>query len=193
MSGSDNTAAVSTPRAPSRARTIVLAGLLAALLAASAYLSIPLGTVPLTLQVLIVVLIALVLPAETALLAVGTYLLLGAAGAPVFSGGTGGVGVVFGPTGGYLLGFAAGAMLGAGVRSLLMRLGVRRIVADVVCAIVVIAVIYAVGWLQLAGVTGMGLGKAFAAGVAPFLLVDVAKAAVAVALAMSLRRSGVVG
>lgn len=174
----------------SRTREMVTAGLLAALLAASAWLAVPIGSVPVTLQVFVVVLIALVLRPQWAAGAVGTYLLVGAAGLPVFAGGKAGLGVLVGPTGGYLFGFFLGALLGAGVRLLLSGRS-TRIVADSAAAAVLILVVYLAGWLQLAAVTGVGLAEAFAMGVAPFILIDVVKAIGAVAVATALRGAGV--
>jgi biotin transport system substrate-specific component len=179
--------AIRTSHAP--ARRITTTGLLAALLAASVLLTIPIGTVPVTLQVLVVVLIALTVPPSWAALAVGTYLLAGAIGLPVFSGYHGGIGVLFGPTGGYLFGFLGGAAAGAWVRTRLGRTGAPGLAADVMAALVVIVVTYACGWLQLALVTGMGPVPALVAGVAPFLVPDAVKAAVAVGLAPFVRRA----
>jgi biotin transport system substrate-specific component len=170
------------------ARRITTTALLAALLAASVLVTVPFGTVPLTLQVLVVVLIALIVPPGWAALAVGTYLLAGAAGLPVFSGFRGGLAVLLGPMGGYLFGFLLAAVVGSWVR---LRLEARSASAmdDVVAAVVVVLVVYAVGWLQLALVTGMGATPALLAGVAPFLVPDAIKAAVAVVIAPVVRRA----
>lgn len=176
------------PKDPSPARVLTTSALLAALLAVSAVLAIPIGVVPITLQTAVLVLIALVQRPKHAALTVGTYLALGLVGLPVFSGMRGGVGVVIGPTGGYLVGFLVGAVAASWVRE---TLGSRRprLVADIAAAVVLIAVVYAIGWLQLALVTSMGLVPALAAGVLPFLIPDALKAAAAVALAPIVRRA----
>ncbi len=54
-----------------------------------------------------------------------------------------------------------------------------------------IAVVYLVGWVQLAAVTNMGLLKAFVVGVLPFIVPDAIKAVVAIAIASAVRLSGV--
>lgn len=171
------------------ARRVTTAALLAALLAASVLITVPIGMVPLTLQVFVVVLIALVVPPGWAALAVGTYLLAGAVGLPVFSGYRGGLGVLLGPTGGYLLGFLVGAVAGARVRERLATRTAATLTADIPATLVVIAAVYALGWLQLALVTGMGVVPALLAGVVPFLVPDAIKAAVAVAAAPVVRRA----
>jgi biotin transport system substrate-specific component len=115
----------------------------------------------------------------------------GAAGLPVFSGLTGGLGVLVGPTGGYLWGFAAGAVVGAWVRERLECAGAQALVSDATAAVLVVVVTYALGAAQLAVVANMGSAAALAAGVAPFILPDVAKAAAAVGVAAALRRARV--
>jgi biotin transport system substrate-specific component len=182
------------PRRRDHTRDLVVAALLCALLAALAWLRIPLPftPVPLTLQVFVVCLVALLLPPAEIALCLGGYLLLGAAGVPVFSGGTGGLGVLIGPTGGYLVGFFVGAFVGGSARSGMVKLGSNRLLADVVAVTLTIVGIYGFGWAQLILVTGMSPGAAFVAGVAPFLLGDVVKAAAAIAVANALRRTGLV-
>jgi biotin transport system substrate-specific component len=174
----------------SRTRQLTTAALLAALLAASAFVSIPLQPVPVTFQTFVVVLAALLLEPAWAAAAVGVYLLLGASGVPVFAGVRGGLGVLAGPTGGYLFGFLAGALAGAIVRRDLGRLPAA--VADALAAAVAIALAFLFGWLQLAAVTHLPLAKAAVAGVLPFLPLDAVKAVAAVAVAAALRRTGVV-
>ena len=92
------------------------AGLFAALIAVCTWITVPLPTgVPLTLQTFAVALAGFLLGPVYGILAVGAYLLLGAAGLPVFSGFAGGVGRFFGPAGGFLWGFpllAGGCGLG---------------------------------------------------------------------------------
>lgn len=183
--------APSVPRQPSRTRDTVTSALLAALLAASAWISIPVGAVPVTLQVFIVLLAGLLLGPRSALAAIGVYLLLGAAGIPVFAGGLGGFGVLAGPTGGYLAGFLVAAPTIALVRR--TRLFASRGVAgDVVALAIGVVIIYVLGWAQLAIVTGMGAGAAFLAGVAPFIGIDALKAVAALGVARALKRAGLV-
>ena len=173
----------------SSARRVTTTALLAALLAASAAISIPFGTVPVTLQILALVLIALTVPRSWAAFAVGVYLLVGAVGLPVFSGMRGGLGVLTGPTGGYLLGFLVAAPVGAWVRGALAGRSASTGVADSVAAAAVIAIVYVIGWAQLALVTGMTPIAALLAGVMPFVVPDALKAIAAVLLAPMVRRA----
>lgn len=176
---------------PGRTRNLVLAALFAALLGASAYVAIPTPWgVPFTLQVLAVLLAGLVMSPSWAFAAVAVYLLLGTAGAPVFAGPSGGLGVVLGPTGGYLAGFAAAAPIVALWRVALERRLPAAAAAAAGC-VAGIAIIYLLGWLRLGGVTGMSPAEAFAVGILPYVAFDAVKAAAAIALAAALRKAGV--
>lgn len=175
----------------SRLRSLTRIALMAALIAGGAWISVPIGQVPFTLQVLFVVLVALVLPPYEAGMAVAVYLLAGAIGAPVFSGGRAGLQVFAGASGGYLVGFLLAAVAGSWLRSVL---GGRTnpIVADAAVAAVVIATVYASGWAHIAFVLGAGPVAAFASGVLPFVALDVAKAVGAMAVARVLRSARLV-
>jgi biotin transport system substrate-specific component len=159
-----------------------------ALIAASAWIAIPVGAVPVTFQVFFVVLAALLLPPAWAAASMGAYLALGAIGLPVFSGGQGGLGVLAGPTGGYLFGFLAGAFLGSLVRRPLAGRA-PAVAADAVAAVTVVAVVYVFGVAQLAVVANLSTLQAVAAGVVPFIGADALKAAAAVAAASAIRRA----
>ncbi|MFI3312885.1 MAG: biotin transporter BioY [Eubacteriales bacterium] len=82
----------------------------AVLIAACSWISIP-ANVPFTMQTFAVLLSILLLGGKRATLAVVVYLLLGAVGAPVFAGFSGGLGALLGSTGGYLFGFLAQTLL----------------------------------------------------------------------------------
>ena len=175
----------------SRTASLLRAALVAALIAASALITVPLGPVPVTLQVLAIAVAALVLSPAEAFASVALYLVLGAFGAPVFSGGGAGFGVVVGPTGGFLLGFLAGTPAAALVRRALTRGGIRSVVlADSASVIVLLAITYSAGLVQFAAVTGRDTAEAFALAVAPFVLIDLGKAAVAMAVARGVRSAG---
>jgi biotin transport system substrate-specific component len=170
---------------------LALAGVFAAAIAVSSWVSVPLpfSPVPLTLQTLAVLVAGGLLGRAWGPVSVLVYLLVGLVGVPVFSGFGGGPGVLFGPTGGYLVGFvaAAFAMGVAGDRVRAPGGGeAGRLAVLVVGAVVASAAVYAVGVPWLASVTGMGATAALAAGMAPYLIGDAVKAAAAVALVRSI-------
>ena len=86
-------------------KTMVLCSLFAALIAVCAWISIPVGDISFTLQTLGIFLSLGLLGGKRGCAAIAIYLLLGAAGMPVFSGFRGGLGALIGVTGGFLWGF----------------------------------------------------------------------------------------
>jgi biotin transport system substrate-specific component len=164
-------------------RMTVYASLLAALIAAGAYLSIPIGPVPIVLQNLFVFLSGLLLGARWGMASVGVYLLSGALGLPVFAGGVGGIGRFAGPTGGYLVGFIPAVY----VIGRIAETSSSRVVFDVAAMVLGSAVIYFFGiaWLKI--LTGMTLYKTVMVGMVPFIPGDILKIAAAVPIAKALR------
>ncbi|MEI3229118.1 MAG: biotin transporter BioY [Lachnospiraceae bacterium] len=87
-----------------KTRDMVYIAIFAVLIAICSWISIP-TTVPFTLQTFAVFLAVGVLGGKRGTLSILIYLLLGAIGVPVFAGFTGGIGIVLGTTGGYIIGF----------------------------------------------------------------------------------------
>lgn len=164
-------------------RPIVFASLFAALTAVGAYLFVPIGPVPIVLQNMFVFLAGLLLGRRWGLASVAVYLLAGLCGLPVFAGGTGGIGRVFGPTGGFLLGYLPAVFLIGAVAE--RRPG--RMMRDVAAMVLGSAVLYACGVPWLMVVTGLPLAKAAAIGALPFLLGDALKIAAAALIARAVR------
>jgi biotin transport system substrate-specific component len=144
----------------------------------SARVTIDIGVVPFTLQPLAVLLSGLVLGGRDGALSQAFYVALIAAGLPYDARGLG-TAALFGPTGGYLIGFIAAA----GVAGLLVERGANRLWQRWLAGVAGIAVIYAFGLVVLKLHTGLDWDKAWAAGVAPFIAADLVKAVIAAALA----------
>ncbi len=173
-----------------KTRSVAFCGLCIAIMAVSAWITVPLGPVPFTLQIFALVFAILVLSPKEAIASVAIYLLMGAVGMPVFSSMRGGIGVLMGPTGGFLWGYLLGVLLAAAFLAFASRKERPRTVAvDVAVAALFLLVSYTCGWLQLAAVTQMSLPAAFATGIAPFILVDFAKIAIAVVTARAVRKA----
>ncbi|MFZ1199192.1 MAG: biotin transporter BioY [Desulfobacterales bacterium] len=168
---------------PPSLRGVVFAALFAALTAVGAFISLPIGPVPIALQSLFVYLAGLLLGARWGVASVGIYLLAGVCGLPVFAGGTGGIGRLVGPTGGYLIGYLPAVLL---IGWIAQKAG-RRAWGDVAAMVCGTAALYACGVLGLMLLTGLAWPKALAAGMLPFLPGDALKIAVAVPIARALR------
>ena len=90
---------------------IVYIGLSAAVIAVCSWISVQIGAIPVTLQTMAVCLVAGLFGAKKGTMSVGVYILLGAIGIPVFSHFKGGIGVLLGATGGYIIGFLFTALI----------------------------------------------------------------------------------
>lgn len=160
---------------------MVYSSLMAALIAAGAYIAVPIGPVPIVLQNLFVMLAGLLLGCRWGLASVGLYILAGICGLPVFSGGGAGLGHFFGPTGGYLIGYLPAVFL-IGLVSDKTKSLITRSAALILGA----SLVYLIGvsWLKVA--TGMSFGKAMAVGMLPFLIGDAIKIIAALLIAKAL-------
>ena len=88
-----------------KAKHLARCGLFAAILTLCAWLSVPMGDIVITMQTFGIFLTLGLLGGKQGSITIGVYLLLGAVGAPVFSGFRGGLGALMGTTGGYIFGF----------------------------------------------------------------------------------------
>lgn len=168
-----------------RTRDLTLVALFTALTAVCAWISVPVPApfVQFTMQTFAVFATLLTLGGKRGTYAVTAYLLLGAVGAPVFSGFRGGLGVLLGTTGGYILGFLIQALLYWWMTA---RLG-ESLGVKVIASVLGLALCYAFGtawYLVLYARTGnpMGLMTALGYCVFPFVLPDLVKLALAVLL-----------
>ncbi len=155
-------------------RELTYAAVFAALIAGGAFVALPIGSVPFTLQVLFVLLAGMLLGPRLAALSTLAYLALGLV-APVYAGGTSGLGVLFGPTGGYLWGFVLAALVTGAVCGE-DRTSLTRFVGAGLLGLVPI---YALGAVWLAAQLHIGMDAALVTGVAPFVWLDVLKAVAA--------------
>ena len=164
-------------------RMMVFASLLAALMAAGAYLAIPIGPVPIVLQNMFVLLAGLLLGSRWGVASVAVYLLTGACGLPVFAGGLAGIGRIVGPTGGYLIGYLPAVF----ITGYISEKAAKRTGYDILAMICGTIVLYACGLAWLKILTGMTWSKTMMVGMYPFLIGDALKIAAAALIAKALR------
>ena len=167
---------------------IVYIGVFAVLITICSWISIP-ATVPFTLQTFGVFAAAEILGGKRAALAVLVYLLLGAVGLPVFAGFAGGLGILLGTTGGYLVGFIFTALVIWVAESIFGKKPVVRIIAMVIG----LAVCYAFGtaWFMVVYARANGaisLMTALGWCVIPFIIPDLIKIALAFLIGSRVKR-----
>lgn len=178
--------------ARSRTTDLALVASFAALVAVCAIAPpVPTGVgVPITLQTFGVLLAGLVLGARRGAAAVALYVLVGLAGVPVLAGGTGGPGVLAGPTVGYLLAFVPAAAVAGALGGLARRVAPRwrfPVLAGAALAAGLL-VIHPAGVVGLVVRAGLSLAAAVAADLA-FVPGDAVKALVAAAVAVGVLRA----
>ena len=139
-------------------------GIFVAIIAICAQLAIPLpGGVPLTMQTWAITLAGLLLGAKNGALATLVYVLLGIVGAPVFSNFGGGLGIVLGPSGGFILSFPIMALL-AGIGES------KRSIAWLIGSLIGGTLVnFLAGMIYFGAVMSSSLQVSFAAAVAPFI------------------------
>ncbi len=164
------------PGARARDALLVTAGALLTALLAQVSIPVAGSPVPITGQTLAVVLAAAALGPARGVASQGLYLLLGAIGLPFYSEASGGIDVVLGATGGYLVGFLPAALL----IGLAARQGQdRRLTRAVPLFLAGQLVIFAVGVPWLALVADLSAAQALDAGFTPFVVGGLVKAAIA--------------
>ena len=159
-------------------RKLTRCALFAAMMALCAWIGVPLGHTVFTMQTFGVLLALGLLDGKRGMVSILCYLLLGAAGLPVFSGFRGGIGAILGPTGGYLWGFLA-----TGLTFCLLEKWSRPL-----AMIAGIAACYACGTVWYMNYIGGALAAVLAQTVLPYLIPDAVKLILALRLTRRLKR-----
>lgn len=158
-----------------RLKVMMTTALFAAIIAVLAQVTIPLPLVPITGQTLAIGLAATILGAKYGTLSVLIYLLMGAIGLPVFAQMSGGLGILFGPTGGFLFAFIPTAYV---IGLYLEKSGFtlkNAIFANLIGTLISLTI----GTVWLKYVVALTWTAAFLAGFFPFIIVGILKAVLA--------------
>lgn len=157
-----------------------------AIICVSAYISFPLPFTPtmITAQTIAINLVALILTPKQSFLVVLLYIFLGAFGLPVFSGGTGGFGKLFGPTGGFIIGFLVIAPLISYLKG--KNNSFKRYLF--VTIFVGMIVLYAVGAVYMSIVQKISIIAALSVAVFPFIFGDILKCFLSSFIAVKLNK-----
>lgn len=165
-------------------RQMAMIAVITAVTCVLAPMSLPIGPVPISLTNLVIYFGLYILGTKYETISYIVYLLIGLVGIPVFSGFTGGPAKLFGPTGGYLIGFIPLALLAGWFiqkfanKWYLCLIGM--ILGTVVC--------YAIGTAWLAYQAHMGIKAALFAGVIPFIPGDLIKMILAMIIGPKIRK-----
>jgi len=170
-------------------RKSIISAVFAALICAGWMMAVPVGPIPIVLQNALAVLAGLLQGPVFGGLSVLIFLLSGAVGLPVFSGGHGGIAIFAGPTGGFLIGYLAAAI----VAGWMMRFTKHGQGTALTCGIPAAAAlagflaIYVFGLLWFKHVLNLSWADTFIKGFIPFIVPDLIKLIIVVPVALKLR------
>lgn len=164
--------------------SITIIALMTAILCILSPISIPISTVPISMGTFAVYLCAAILGPKNGVICVLIYILLGAVGLPVYAGGAAGVGIIAGPTGGYLIGFLLIAFFTGWFSyhftKKLVMLFLGMIIGTLLC--------YLIGTAWLGFSLHLGVWEALMAGVMPFIPADILKMIACAAISIPIKK-----
>lgn len=171
-----------------KTRDIVYMSVFTAMISICSWISIP-ASIPFTLQTMGVFTTVGLLGGKRGTLTILTYILLGAIGIPVFAGLTGGISVLLGTTGGYIMGFLLSALLMWGIETIMGRNQI--VLAFSMIAGLIVCYVFGTAWFMLiytqhSGV--IGLSTVLGLCVIPFIIPDLIKIGVALFLTNRLKK-----
>lgn len=171
-----------------KTRDIVYMSVFTAMISICSWISIP-ASIPFTLQTMGVFTTVGLLGGKRGTLTVLTYILLGAIGVPVFAGLTGGVSVLLGTTGGYIIGFLLSALLMWGIEAIMGRNQI--VLAFSMVAGLIVCYVFGTAWFMMiytqhSGI--IGLSTVLGLCVIPFIIPDLIKIGVALFLTNRLKK-----
>ncbi len=174
----------------SKTQRMMRIALFTTLTAVGAYVVFPLPftPVPFSLQLLFTLLSGMVLGPRDGALSQIVYLALGILGVPVFAGGNAGVGVLVGPTGGYLVGFVLASYVVGYLGQYFSKQPYSSILRGILMGGVALSIVHGLGAWWLSCVLQMAFGKALALGCMPYIIPDVIKYVGALLVAEALER-----
>lgn len=167
-------------------KKLVMTGLCAAILCVVSpfVIPLPISPVPVSLAPCAIFISAFILSPLQCTVSVMIYLILGAVGLPVFAGFMGGLGVLAGPTGGYLVGYMAAAFIAS-----LFNIKFKKIYMYIIGMILGLAVMYLVGTVWFSVSQDISFVSALMVCVIPYLVGDILKITAALFIGTKLRNN----
>lgn len=170
----------------SKSKSLTIPALFTALIVILSQISIPIQPIPFTFSLLAIFLTAALLPPKQAFLSVFTYVMLGIIGLPVFAGFRGGLNIILGFTGGFIMVYPLMAL----VIALMVKLGKNKNLSFTIIGMLIALVIcYLMGCIWYMIVAKSSFSQAFSLCVAPFILFDIIKICIAFAFSVALRKA----
>ncbi len=172
-------------------KAIVFTALFAALIAACAFISIPVpGTpIPIVLQNMMVVLSGMLLGPILGTASTLLFIIAGILGLPVFSGGTGGFAKIMGPTGGFIIGYAIASLVAGLILGRPRLDGKKHIARIIIAAVCGFVVMYIPGVLHFMNSLDKTFSETMALCVIPYIPGDLIKMVLCILISIPVRRT----
>jgi biotin transport system substrate-specific component len=173
-----------------KTKQLVIAALFVALIAIGALVKIPLGPVPFTLQLPMVILTGLLLGPKLAFISLITYTLLGLLGIPIFAGASG-LGAFVSPTFGFIIGYIPAALIiGVGKNKSIAKMVMWTMFG--MSLVFICGTIYFYFIMEIVVKSPMSISEVLMAAVIPFLLKDIILAVLTVLFVKTLNQRGLI-
>lgn len=169
-------------------QNLTLTALMTAIICIIGPIVIPIGMVPMSFANMAIYLTIILLNKKKAFISTAIYLLIGLTGIPVFAGFSGGAGKLFGPTGGYLMGYLVLCLVGGSLLENGICRGKQKIGNQILALSAGNLGLYFIGTWWLMYQSKLNLMTALSVGVFPFMLFDIIKIILAVSIANSIKR-----
>ena len=169
-------------------QNLTFTALMAAVLCILGPIVVPIGVVPMSFANMAIYLTIILLDKKKALISTVLYLLIGLVGIPVYAGFGAGAGKLFGPTGGYLMGYLVLSFVGGNLLEKGRVQGNKRILAQFLALCTGTIGLYFIGTLWLMYQSKLTLMTALSVGVFPFVAFDVVKIILAISIGNSIKK-----
>lgn len=170
-------------------KNIAFVAIMAAIMCVLAPISFPIGVIPISLGTFAVCLIGAMLPWHQAIITIIVYIIMGMIGLPVFSSYQGGMGIILGPTGGYIVGY----IFSAGCMSLMIHKYKNKIFIYPIAMIIGVLICYLFGSIWFMIQLKNSFIQTLSICVIPFLLPDLLKIIVASIITYILNTKTIIG
>lgn len=166
-----------------KTKDLTLTAIFSAIICILSIITIPIGTVPMSLSLFAIILSAISLGVKKGIMSVLIYILIGSLGLPVFSGFKGGLHILFGPTGGFIISYI--------FVSLIMSFASQKTnkkLTLVIFSLLSLAVCYILGSFQYSLISKVSFYNSLSVCVYPFVVFDVLKAILAINIGIKLKK-----
>ncbi|MEG2789609.1 MAG: biotin transporter BioY [Romboutsia sp.] len=168
-----------------KTKELIICAMFASITAILAQISIPIpfSTVPLTMQVFAVTISGVILGAKKGFISQLIYVMVGAIGIPIFAQMSGGLGIIFGYTGGFIISFPIIALLIGYVSE-----KYEKIPYIMISMILALCINYMIGTIWYSFIAGVSMIEGFIVCVAPFIISDIIKISLATTIGINIKR-----